>query len=225
MITAFDILNELVPTVDANTEVLQAVGWMEELRIGHLPLVTQEKRLLGMVEESALLNASSFGRTTVGEIQPQYEHLFVLEHTHIYTILAYFGEYQTEVIPVVNKEKKQYIGAVTQLDVFEALAKKLAEQPPSTTLVLRLDAIQYSMQEVSRLVETNNAKILSSFVDYDPQKSDKLTLTLRLNVMDLSYVVATFERFGYQVVARFDDVQVRGFEQERLDLLLKYLEL
>jgi hypothetical protein len=51
-----------------------------------------------------------------------------------------------------------------------------------------------------------------------------LLVTLKINQIDISRIIATFERFNYEIAAKyhqalaFDDV-----EQERLGLLFKYL--
>jgi hypothetical protein len=75
------------------------------------------------------------------------------------------------------------------------------------------------------LIESEQAKILSSFV-YSDQRSELLQLSLKLNVMDASHIVATLERFGYKV---FDfslstEQQIDQLK-DRIDSFLAYLQI
>ncbi|MEQ8812651.1 MAG: cbs domain containing protein, partial [Imperialibacter sp.] len=83
--------------------------------------------------------------------------------------------------------------------------------------------IDYSLAEISRLIESDNGKILSSYLTDDPNDSSKVSLTIKINLEDLSRVQATLERFGYQIVAKFNNAPEAVDEQERMDILMKYL--
>jgi hypothetical protein len=83
----------------------------------------------------------------------------------------------------------------------------------------------YSLAEISRLIEENHAKILSSMVKEDPLDHGKIRLTLKINQLDLSRIVATLERFGYKVIGRYHESTPMGTEKERIDMLLRYLDI
>jgi DNA-binding winged helix-turn-helix (wHTH) protein len=53
----------------------------------------------------------------------------------------------------------------------------------------------------------------------------KIKLTLKINKLDLSRTIATLDRFGFKIIARFQENQVISNEKERLDILLKYLDI
>ena len=88
-----------------------------------------------------------------------------------------------------------------------------------------MNHVDYSLAEISRLVEENHAKILSSIVKEDPLDPGKLRLTLKINQLDLSRIVATLERFGYKVIGRYHETKVLGDEKDRIDMLLRYLDI
>ena len=48
---------------------------------------------------------------------------------------------------------------------------------------------------------------------------------VKINKTDLSHITATLERFGYKIIARFHETKHTATEQERLDILMKYLEM
>jgi len=83
----------------------------------------------------------------------------------------------------------------------------------------------YSLSEISRLIEAEDAKILSSSIKDDDFDKTMLRLTLKINQIDLSRIVATLERFGYKIIARYQESNVTDNQKERLDILLKYLDI
>jgi acetoin utilization protein AcuB len=83
----------------------------------------------------------------------------------------------------------------------------------------------YSLSEISRLIEENRTKILSSIVKEDPMDPGKIRLTLKLNQLDLSRIVATLERFNYHVIGRYQESKQSGSEKDRIDMLLRYLDI
>lgn len=81
------------------------------------------------------------------------------------------------------------------------------------------------MTDISRLVESNNVKIISSyFSGAEYGDIDQATLTLKLNRTEVSAVVATFERFSYVVENVYANEPLENPDRHRLDLLLRYLE-
>jgi len=50
-----------------------------------------------------------------------------------------------------------------------------------------------------------------------------LLVHLKINIPDLTRVVATLERFDYQVIEVHHKSEVTSLDQERLDQLMKYL--
>jgi CBS domain-containing protein len=126
---------------------------------------------------------------------------------------------------VVDPEGK-YVGVITVQDIMASFAQTAAVQMPGGILVLSMDLIDYSLAEICRYVEENNAKVISSIMIEDPMDKGKIKITLKINQLDLSRIVATLERFSYRVIGRYQETQTANSgEQDRLDLLLKYLDI
>ncbi|MFN3316895.1 MAG: cbs domain containing protein, partial [Raineya sp.] len=118
----------------------------------------------------------------------------------------------------------KYLGAIQAQDVLKKLASLYSFQEDGAILVLAVNQFDYSLSEISRLVETNNAKILHLFSDILPHEPYRIILTLKINQVDITRIVATFERFGYEILAKFHQALVfDDLEQDRLGLLMKYL--
>ena len=80
------------------------------------------------------------------------------------------------------------------------------------------------MAEISRIVESENALILSSFVSSAPD-SPQVEVTLKINRENLQAVIATFVRFKYQIKASFNETAYQESLKERYDALMSYLNV
>ena len=160
----------------------------------------------------------------LGEFPPQFENVWVNESTHFYEIITLATDHDLTIIPVVN-QLEEFIGSVNIHDTAVKLSKVFAGNIKGGVFVLKVDARNYSLSEISRLVETNNARVLSSFLEPHEEELDKLKVTVKVNIQDLTRILATFERFGYQVVAKYNDVEAYNLASERLNMLFKFLEI
>ncbi|HEX8529873.1 MAG TPA: cbs domain containing protein, partial [Cytophagales bacterium] len=59
----------------------------------------------------------------------------------------------------------------------------------------------------------------------DKVDATRIKLTIKINRNDLSRIIATFERFSYNIVAKFHHTQGNEDDKERIDLLLRYLNM
>jgi hypothetical protein len=152
------------------------------------------------------------------------EKCHVKKQTHFYDILKVAAEHKLQLVAVVN-EDLSYEGVITLQDTISSFAQSAAVQQPGGILVLSMDLTDYSLAEISRLIEENHAKILSCIVKEDPFDLGKIRVNLKINELELSRIVATLERFGYRVVGRYQETAYQGREKEKLDLLFRYLDI
>ena len=71
-------------------------------------------------------------------------------------------------------------------------------------MVLEVNEFDYSMAQIGQIVESNDAKILSSTILSDAS-STKLDITLKINQEDLTSIIRNFERYDYVVKASFQN--------------------
>jgi hypothetical protein len=79
--------------------------------------------------------------------------------------------------------------------------------------------------EIARIIEAENTKILSSFISNDPLDDSKIKLTLKLDKTELRYVKATLERFGFKILDHYEEENSVNEEQDRIDNLLRFLNI
>lgn len=219
---AIEIINQMIPPLKATDDAHKAVVWMEEFRCNHLPVIDNNK-LLGFISEEIILEANDIEKKLI-DFELTGKNCTVNQDSHFYEILKVAGDHKLQLVAVLN-DAGDYEGVITVQDIMTSFAQTATVQMPGGILVLSMDLIDYSLAEISRLIEENNAKILSSIMVEDPMDSRKIKLTLKINQIDLVRIVATLERFGYKVIARYQEDKKDFDDKDRIDMLMRYLNI
>lgn len=220
--TAAEMINQMIPPLKADDDAHKALVWMDEFYCPHLPVV-RDRVFLGFISEQIILEGNNIDKK-VADFQLIGSRCFVNHNSHLYDVLKTASENKLQLVAVLDEEQL-YQGVITVQDALAFFAQSAAVQIAGGILVLYMNHADYSLAEISRLIEENRVKILSSIVKEDPYDPNKIRLTLKLNQTDLSRTVATLERFGYKVVGRYQETQPLGSEKERLEMLLRYLDI
>ncbi len=219
---AEELINHMIPPLKVTDDAHKAIVWMEEFRCNYLPVVN-DGELLGFISEEIILESNEIDKN-LGGFDLIGKDCTVALGSHFYDILKTASAHKLQMVSVVDDEGK-YAGVITVQDIMASFAQTAAVQMPGGILVLSMDLIDYSLAEICRYVEENNAKVISSSMIEDPLDKGKIKITLKINQLDLSRIVATLERFGYRVIGRYQETRTSTGEQERLDMLLKYLDI
>lgn len=219
---AEDLINHMIPPLKGTDDAHKAIVWMEEFRCNHLPVV-EDNKLLGFISEEIILEANDV-ENPVKSFNLIGQQCYVSLDAHFYDILKVAADNKLQLVAVLNDDQT-FCGVITVQDTLTSFAQTAAVQLPGGILVLSMPLVDYSLAEISRLIEENRAKILSSIVKEDPLDPGKIRLTLKINEIDLSRIVATLERFGYKVIGRYQETKPVASEKDRIDMLLRYLDI
>ena len=195
---------------------------MEIFRISHLPVVDNHE-YLGLISDKSIYDLN-LNERHMGECLEFVLHPYVRVNQHIYEVVSVVSELKISVVPVLSLEQ-QYTGVITVFDMAQQFADLVAVREPGGVIVLELNPIDYSLAEIARIVEGNDAKILSLYVSRGDD-SKEITVTLKINLIDLSPVIQTFVRYDYQIKSVFmDDSVLKHMYDDRFELLMKYLNI
>ena len=211
--------NDIVPLRTSDTGE-EALGIMNDFLVKHLPIVNNEQ-LLGLLSEDDILEndvEEAVGSYRLSIHQPQVRH-----YDHIYELMRQMAQHQLTVIPVVDADNI-YVGMVTQEDVLNYFARTASFTEPGTILVLEIPSRDYSLAEVSRLVESEGVRILSSFVTSNADGT-RIDLTLKLNQSYIQRVISVLERFQYEVKASFNEQEYLESMKDNFNALMFYLDV
>jgi CBS domain-containing protein len=213
------ISDELIPLRTSDTGE-EALGIMGDFYIRHLPIVNN-RQLLGLLSEEDILNQDT--EEPIGSYHLSFPGRYVREDAHLYEVMAHMAEFHLTVVPVVDSENN-YSGLITLEDALHYFAKTAVFSEPGGIIVLEMSKRNYSLSEIARIVESENATILSAIVTTNPG-SDQISLTLKLNRNDIQSVLATLERFEYHIKATFQEDHFAESLRDRYESLLNYLNV
>lgn len=220
---ALGLINPMIPPLRKSDTVGRALGWMEEFRLPQLPLV-ENKRYLGIISEDALIDLGD-PDMPIGETDVEFSDVFISENKHFYDVFKMANDNDLQIVAVVGEKDKEFKGVIAIKDTIDIFAKTYASQVSGGILILTMGYFDYSLSQISRLVEENDAKIVSSFIETDASDPSKIRLTLKINKEDLSRIIATLERFNYNVAAAYHDEPDADRGLDRINLLMKYLNM
>lgn len=219
---AFEYINNLIPPLKLTDKTGKALLWMEEIRTNCLPVV-QDKQFKGLVTDEQIYTLNQ-PQETLDVIDLENQACFVYLDKHIYDVIRIAAEFHTTMVAVLDKNH-EYLGVITMEDAITAFADSLSIQSNGAVIVLSMMMTDYSMAEIARVIESENAKILSSFIASDPLDDSKIKLTLKLDKTELRHVKATLERFSYHVLDHYQEKAGVSEDQERIDNLFRFLDI
>lgn len=210
-----------IPPLKTTDSVQMVFDRMDEFRVNHLPLV-DENLYLGIVSYDDIIETIDLN-SPIGDIHLSIANGSISPGQHIYNVIRHFYESHLTLVPVTDEEKN-YLGSISINSIVEYIATLTSAKEPGGVIVLEISNRENSLAHMAQIVESNNAQILSSYVQSFPN-STRLEVTLKLNHLDISGIVASFQRYNYHVKETFNDVKADDNAGDRYDQLMNYLNL
>lgn len=218
---AHELISDSIPALRTSDTVQKVHERMAEFRVNHLPIVN-DKQFLGLVSDEDLVEVQD-SNAPVGSLSLALYNPFVYEEQHVYDVIRLFYEQKLSLVPVLDSNKN-YKGLISINTMMEYVATITSVKEPGGIIILEITNRNNSLAHISQIVESDNAQILSSYVQSFPD-STKLEITLKLNRTDLSSIIASFLRYDYHVKATFNDTKSDDGTSDRYDQLMNYLDI
>ena len=201
----------LLPDDDGN----RALELMNLYRVNHLAVVKNDF-YLGVVSDKEINNWNSSDEY-IEEHLPNLASPHVIYNQHLFDIIEILEKNNLSVVPVLD-ENKQYKGVITNRKLLYTIANSAAIQSVGGVIVLQMNHNDYSLTEISNIIENNDAKILSTYVTSTPESS-KMELTIKINKTEITPIIKDLERYEYSIVASYKE------DDEDVDFLERYEQL
>lgn len=218
---AEELISNIIPPLKTSDTVQKALERMSEFKLYHLPIVN-ESQFLGLVSEDELIEIRD-QETPIGGLSLAILNPFVFQDAHIYDVMRLFNQMQLSLVPVLDLNKN-YIGVVSINNLLAYTADTYAVKEPGGIIVLEISNRNNSLAHMAQIVEADNAQILSSYVSSFPE-STRLEVTLKINKTELSGIIASFERYNYEVKAVFNNTQNDDSSSDRFNSFMNYLNV
>lgn len=217
---AIELITDEIPPLNHTDSGEKALRWMDEFKVSHLP-VLKNGNFVGVLSESDVLDKMNL----VDNLDKLFDHLprpYVFANAHIYEVLAKISDHRISVLPVLDENEK-YLGCTSVYHLLTVIANTGSIKEAGGIIVLEVNSIDYSMVQIAQIVESNDAKILSSYI-MSLHDSNKLEITLKINQVDLTRIIRTFERYEYIIKATYQKSDGDDDIQNRYDSLMNFLK-
>lgn len=216
---ALNLISKSLPAINRGESALYVLNLMDELRVTDLPVV-ENGLFIGLANESDFLNAEVYQ----GEVQAELDllNVFILPDAHVLDVLKVVSENDITVVPVVD-EGNNYLGSITSADLLDHLAEMLGVMREGGIIVLQVVERDHSIQQIARIIEENNAKILSLSVV--PATDGNLEMHIKIDLPDLNPILQSLERFNYTILSKFQAAQYDDELKDRYNELMRYLNM
>ncbi len=215
-----DCIDTSLPFIRLTDKVGYAIDLMQEYKMPALAVVN-DGVFTGSITENQLLEVDDL--SLIESLQEDLIRDSLKEGTHLFDVIKKTSEHASYFMPVVNSEK-EYIGITTPQKILNTLALHSSFMSGGGIIVLELETKDYSLTEISRIVESNGAMILHCMVATSVNQH-QMQVSLKVNKNDLKDIQLAFERYRYTVLAVLHQSEYEMQLKERYDSLMRYLEV
>lgn len=217
-----DIIQETIPPLKATESGLKALQWMQEFKVGHMPVVNGDE-YLGIIAEDDILEFGTPDQTLGGH-ELRLTRPMLYDHQHIYDAIRMVAGLGLTLAPVID-ENEHLVGVITLDDLVKRMSEMIAISDPGGIIVFEMHINDYSLAKVAHIVESNGNKIISAYVATLPANTSLMELTIKVNDENIQPLLQSFDRFGYTVVASFQEKEHLDDLKDRFESFMKFINI
>jgi predicted transcriptional regulator len=218
---AKDLITDEIPPLKTSDTGLMVINWMDEFKVSHLPIVNNHE-YLGLISDTDILDLNitdeEIGKYKLSLIRP-----FVKENQHVYEVIKMISNMKLTVLPVLD-ENENYLGLIPLTSLLQQFSILAATREPGGIIVLEMNELDYSLSQIAQIVEGNDGKILSCYLNSLPE-STRIEVTVKVNKTDISGILQTFNRYNYTVKASFHQSEFSDDMKNRFDSFMNYINI
>jgi predicted transcriptional regulator len=216
-----ELHSQTLPYLRPEDKVYYALQLMNDNHITHLPIVDGDK-YVGLVSENDLLQADN-DNSELTSLSQSFDDTSVKNNEHFLKAVQLATENGLSVVPVVDSDNN-LVGAIAYSDLLKQASEFMSLNEPGGLIVLEIESNQYSFNEISKLVEANDTQITQLNTSNDPE-TGIMQVTIRVNKPEVSDIVASFQRYEYNVKYYFGEEMYVNELRSNYDNLMNYLKI
>jgi CBS domain-containing protein len=215
-----DYILKEIKALSPEDSVSSALNLCEHFPITHIPVV-KDNKLIGCFAEDDI-------QTIEKDDAQLNEYLHLIQHFHakktssLLELIALFAENDCNIIPVLDKQQ-QYVGYYDLRDILDLFADSPFMHNDNITLIVAKPKSDFSMSQISQIVESNKAKLLGLYVSRETV--DEVEVTLKISSEEMNEIIQTFRRYDYSVISQLEDDMYLEELKDRANYFKKYLDM
>jgi len=219
---AESLISESIPSVSPGDSASKVLAMMDVFRLSHLPIVA-EKEYLGVISDKEIFDVHDFDAPLSAIISDQLLKPHVHPAQHIFEVAAVASGCGVSIVPVLAADHT-YIGSISRYDLSNQLTALFSPNEPGGILELQMCENDYSLAQITQIIEGNDARILSLYTWKPNDSTTELNVTIKVNQVDLSGIIQTLNRYNFDIKATFmDQTPLKSLIDDRFDQFMRYI--
>jgi Mg/Co/Ni transporter MgtE len=205
--------------IDSQETIAAAQAFLDELTFSHFPVV-EEQIYIGSIatEDIGTFNSDK----KIIDYRYSFDKFFVRTNMVWLDVLEVFAQNHSNLVPVLNEENK-YVGYYEISDIIGVFNDTPFLKEPGGIIVVKKELVDYSLSQITQIVESNNGKLLGLFIsEADPLHVE---VTLKISLGPMNEIIQTFRRYNYEIISEHHEDNYIKILKERSDYLDKYLNI
>lgn len=212
------ISNDFKP-LDSQETIEHIQDFFAELTFSHFPVV-EESIYIGSISAEDVETFETHKK--IAEYRYTFESFFARTNMVWLDVLEVFAKYNTNLVPVLD-EGNNYVGYYEIQDVMKFFNETPFLKEQGGIIVIKKGVLDFSMSQITQIVESNNGKILGLFISDADVESVEITIKIALGAMN--EIIQTFRRYNYEIISEHQEDTYINSLKERSDYLDKYLNI
>ncbi|NDP26075.1 MAG: acetoin utilization protein acuB [Flavobacterium sp.] len=205
--------------IDSQETITAVQDFFSELTFSHFPVV-EEEIYIGSIASEDIETFDSLKK--IIDYRYSLEGFFARNTMIWLDVLEVFAKNKTNLVPVLDHSNK-YVGYYEIRDIMDFFHETPFLQESGGIIVIQKRTLDYSVGEITQIIESNNGKILGLFVSEADSENTQVTIKISLGVMN--EIIQSFRRYNYEIISEhFEDNYINTLK-ERSDYLDKYLNI
>lgn len=142
---------------------------------------------------------------------------------HFYEVIQMMGSKKVSLLPVFDEDQK-YLGSITGKNIAHEIHSSLSIALEGSLIVLKLDDRDYSLIEISRIIENNDTKVYALFTER-VQETSTLLVSLVLNRSVIDPLIRSLRRYNYDIVYTLHKGDLDDEMNDRWEEILKIINV
>lgn len=208
-----------IKPLNSKDKIVAAQDLFLELSYSHFPVI-EDSTYIGCItkEDVETLDSASF----IGDDKYNFERFYAKTSMSWLNVLEEFAKHETNLIPVLD-DLNNYLGYYELNDFIPIFSATPFFREEGNVLVIVKEGSDFSMSQITQIVESNNIKILGLFIS--KMEKNNTEITLKISLGNLNEIIQTFRRFDYTIVSQHQEDSYIENLKERSDYLDKYLNI
>nr|WP_315195540.1 CBS domain-containing protein [uncultured Flavobacterium sp.] len=214
-----DYITNDYKAIDIQETIGAVQDFFDDLTFSHFPII-EEGVFIGSIVADDIETFDSDKKVT--DYRYTLEHFFARANMIWLDVLEVFAKNHANLVPILDENNK-YIGYYEIEDVIKFFHETPFLKEPGAIIIVSKNIIDYSMSQITQIVESNNGKLLGLFISNSDVNT--IEITLKISVGSLNEIIQTFRRYNYDIISEHNEDNYINSLKERSDYLDKYLNM